>query len=264
MAADIHMFWHGAALSRIERLCMASFVANGHPVALHVYDEPSGVPPGVKLLDARHVLPESSVFRHRKSGSYAIFADWFRYRVLQQHGGIWADTDVVCLRRLSYERPEVYAWVDELHINNAILGLPAGHALAAWMVRCCEEPNRIQPYDDRRVRWRKLRRRWLESNSRGNVKWGESGPVGFTAAARYLGFADQALPSWHFYPVHYGAWKGVFDGTLDDSGGLIARSSALHLWNDMARRDASFDKNGRFPAHSLFEQLCSRYLKTEY
>ena len=52
MLPVIHMFWHGAPLSRVERLCLASFVANGHPVHLYVYDEPAGVPAGVRLRDA--------------------------------------------------------------------------------------------------------------------------------------------------------------------------------------------------------------------
>ena len=37
---SVHMFWHGPPLSRIERLCMSSFVAHGHAVRLHVYEEP--------------------------------------------------------------------------------------------------------------------------------------------------------------------------------------------------------------------------------
>ena len=44
---SVHMFWHGPPLSRIERLCMSSFVAHGHTVQLHVYEEPKRVPAGV-------------------------------------------------------------------------------------------------------------------------------------------------------------------------------------------------------------------------
>jgi hypothetical protein len=256
------MFWHGAALTRIERLSMASFLAHHHRLRLHVYEEPHGVPAGVELADARDTLPENNLFRHRKSGSYAIFADWFRYRLLQLRGGIWADTDMVCLRPLNFAVDELYAWQDESAINMALLGLPAGHPLATWMVRCCEQPNRIKPYDDWRMRWRKIRRGWLGRNSRRDVRWGESGPAGFTAAARHLGYVDRALPSWHFYPVHFSNWKSVFDGTLSAGDPLLARSSALHLWNEMTRREPGFDKDGRFPAHSLFEQLCARYLRT--
>ena len=256
----VHAFWHGPAFTRVERLCLASFISQGHRVQLHVYDEPKGVPAGVRVVDARRVLAESELFRHPKTGSMAMFADWFRYRVLHAQGGIWADTDVVCLQALAYPHAEIYAWEDERQINNAILGLPAGHELALWMAQCCENPNRILPYDDGRSRRRKWRRRLLEGNRRANVKWGEFGPAGFTAAARYLGYADKALPAWHFYPIHYEQWRSVFDGQPRDIGVLLGKARALHLWNEMMRREPGFDKNARFPETSLFEQLCQRYL----
>ena len=256
----VHMFWHGPELSRVERLCMASFIANGHRVHLHVYDEPPGVPREVQVLDARQIIPEQQLFRHPKTGSMAVFADWFRYRVLHAQGGVWSDTDVVCLQPIAFPTMEIYAWEDEQRINNAILGLPAGHRLASWMAECCEDPNRILPYDEGRTKRRKWRRRYFQGNRRENVKWGEYGPSGFTSAARYLGYSEQALPFWHFYAVHYSQWHTVFDGSLRDNPTLLARSSALHLWNEMMRRQPGFDKNARFPADSLFEQLCRRYL----
>ena len=45
-----------------------------------------------------------------------------------------------------------------------------------------------------------------------------------------------------------------------ESLATIAASYGLHLWNEMSRRSPGFDKNGRFPPDSLFEQLCARYL----
>ncbi len=160
--SPIHMFWHGAALSRLERLCMVSFLAHGHPVRLHVYEEPAGVPAGVQVIDANRTLPQRFLFHHGESGSVGIFADWFRYQLLYEQGGIWADTDVVCLKPLRYPQRELFGRQDEQIINNAVLALPAGHELAAWMVACCREPNRMLPYDSRRTRRRKLQRRLLQ------------------------------------------------------------------------------------------------------
>jgi len=259
----IHMFWHGAQLSRLERMCMTSFVAQGHRVHLHVYEDPGYTPRGVVLADARAVLPEKSIFRHAATGSMAMFADWFRYRVLYDRGGIWSDTDVVCLRPLAYTQPEIYAWEDEHRINNAILGLPVRHPLALWMAECCENPNRFLPYDDGRSKRRKLLRRFLQGNRRGNVKWGEFGPSGFTAAARYLGYAGKALPAFHFYPIHYSQWRLAFDAAPEDFSRLIGQSTAVHLWNEMARRQPGFDKNGRFADTSLYEECCARFLTSD-
>jgi hypothetical protein len=259
----VHMFWHGPALSRIERLCMMSFLEQGHAVHLHTYEAPAGVPRDVTVCDAGAVLPREAFFVHKKTGSPAAFADWFRYRVLLERGGIWSDTDVVCLKPLIFVNEEIYARQDANVINNAILGLPANHPLATWMSECCESPNRILPYDDGPTRRRKWRRRLLEGNRRGNVKWGEYGPKGFTEAARYLGYADQALPPEHFYPIPYKEWRRVFYEPATTIEAALHSSSAIHLWNEMTRREPRFDKNASFPADSLFERLCSRYLTND-
>src|SRR5262249_38674096 len=153
------MFWHGAPLSRMERLSIASFLHHGHSVDLYVYDEPANVPHGARLRDAGQILPRSAVFRHKRSRSLAVFADWFRYRLLLVRGGIWVDADVVCLKPFDYPATELYAWQDERYINNAVLGLPAGHVLAQWLAECCEHPNQVRPYDDFAMKLKKLRRR---------------------------------------------------------------------------------------------------------
>jgi hypothetical protein len=259
---SVHMFWHGPPLSRIERLCMSSFVAHGHAVQLHVYEEPQHVPAGVTICDAATVLPRSELFVHRSSGSLAVFADWFRYRLLAERGGLWVDTDVVCLRPFDHAGPEIFGWQDQSMINNAVLGLPPNHALARWMVACCERPNSFLPYDSLKMRRRKLTRRLL-GRGRAASRWGETGPAGLTAAATHLRCASQALPFWHFYPIHYQNWHTVFDTSLRDNSMLIERSYGLHLWNEMLRRQPGFDRNGRFPDGSLFERLWARYVTSD-
>jgi hypothetical protein len=256
------MFWYGPPLSRIERLCMSSFLANGHAVMLHVYEEPRRVPHGVTLCDAAAVLPRSELFVHRSTGSLALFADWFRYRLLAQHGGLWVDTDMVCLRPFTHTAAEIFGWQDQTTINNAVLGLPPNHALARWMVECCERPNRFLPYDSLRMRRRKLTRRLL-GRGRAASTWGETGPDGLTAAAVHLGCAAHAQPFWHFYPIHYLNWQTVFDGTLADNTSLIDGSYGLHLWNEMARRQPGFNRDDRFADGSLFERLWVRYVTSD-
>jgi hypothetical protein len=253
------MFWHGAPLSRIERLCMSSFVAHGHPVQLHVYEEPASLPGGITLNDAAKILPRSSLFAHGKSGSFATFADWFRYRLLCDHGGLWCDTDVVCLQPFDYPGEEIYAWQDEKIINNAVLGLPRGHRLAKWMADVCEFPNTFRPYDSFKTRRRKLQRR-LMGHGRIATVWGETGPYGLTQAARLLECTAAALPFWHFYAIHFSNWHTLFDSSLSGNPRLLDGSVGLHLWNEMLRLRPGFDKNARFAADSMFEKLCARYL----
>ena len=256
----IQMFWHGAPLSRIERLSIASFLYHGHSVDLYVYEEPDGVPVGARILDAERVLPRSAVFEHRRTQSLAPFADWFRYKLLFERGGIWADADVVCLRPLDFPSPWIYAWQDDRYINNAVLGLPAGDTMAGWLASCCENPNRVLPYDGLEIRFRKLRRRILRGNRRDAVRWGETGPKGLTRAVGHFGYIRRALPSWHFYPVPLQKHMTLFEAQRDADGVELSGSHAVHLWNQLLKERPGFDKNARFPESSPFERLCACYL----
>lgn len=254
----VHFFWHGPPLSRVEQLALASFVRHGHPVELHAYDELGGVPAGVRITDASRTLPREAMFVHKRTGSLALFADWFRYRLLLERGGIWADADVVCLQPLRYADEVILGWSDADTLNNAVLGLPAGHELAAWMAACCERPNRVLPYDGPKARLRKWWRRVMQGDRRERVGWGEYGPKGLKQAAQYLGYAARALQPEHFYPVACHEWYRMFE----PAGSALpwsAESRAVHLWNNMFRERPGFDKRGRFPPDSPFETLWRRY-----
>ena len=252
----IQMFWHGLPLSRIERLSMISFLRNGHAVHLYVYDEPDGVPAGVQLKDAAEILPRSSLFFHRRNQSVAHFSDWFRYQLLFARGGLWSDTDMVCLEPFDYANPIVFAWQDAEHLNNAVLGLPAGDPLAEWLARSCERPNTMLPYDDLNRRLAKIKRR-LKGQGREAVRWGDTGPYGLTSAARHLGYLEHALPKWHFYPVAYEESRRLFESAPAGGSSTFNGSRAVHLWNQLI--DGA-DKNSRFPPDSPFERLWARYV----
>jgi alpha 1,4-glycosyltransferase len=259
----VQMFWHGAPLSRIERLAMASFLAAGHLLDLYVYETPGEVPAGVRLMSAAEILPRALLFTHRRTGSLGSFSDWFRYRLLAERGGLWADADVVCLTPIAYPQDEIFGWQDETLLNNAVLGLPSGHRLAVWLASACENPNQILPYDGWSLRLRKLRRRYLGGNRRERVRWGEYGPKGLTQAARYLGYLGAAQPVAHFYPVKCADWRRMFTADPDRKLPWTAESRAVHLWQQMMQSAPGFDKNARFPADSPFEVLWRRYLQKE-
>jgi hypothetical protein len=258
----IQMFWHGPPLSRLERLSMASFQYHGHPVDLYVYDESAHVPAGVRVRNAEEILPRATLFRHKRTGSFGLFSDWFRYRLLYARGGIWADSDIVCLRPFDHPRPQIFAWQDNELICGAVLGLPASDPLASWLAECCESPNRVRPYDSVRLRLRKWRR-YLQGNRRDRVRWGENGPRGLTAAVRYFGYLENTLPSWHFYPVPAREFSRLFETPHEDAPLKLHGSYAVHLWNNLLWRAIGPDRNRRFVADSLFERLCARYLRDE-
>ena len=92
-----HMFWAKGPISRLEYLCMKSFVDRNYKLLVWSYDPALEIPRGARLRDANRVDNESKLFLNRQ-GSYAGFSDYFRYKVLNRFGGLYADTDVIAVR----------------------------------------------------------------------------------------------------------------------------------------------------------------------
>ena len=74
--------WVGPSIGPVESACLSSFVAAGHQVDLYSYENPSGVPAGVNLLDANAILPHPPIARYRSNGSPSLFSNRFRYALL--------------------------------------------------------------------------------------------------------------------------------------------------------------------------------------
>jgi hypothetical protein len=85
----VHMLWVSGELSRLARLSLASFRVNGYRVRLWSYDP--GHLEGAE--DAAAILPLPA----EDARNLAYLTSLFRYRVLAEQGGIWADMDVVAL-----------------------------------------------------------------------------------------------------------------------------------------------------------------------
>ena len=142
MRADnriVHGMWVGRQLSRLELLTIHSFLHHGHEFHLWAYDDLSnaGLPPAVRIRDADQIIPRKDVFakigRDRETGvgrgSFgAPFSDLFRYKLLFEHGGIWADMDVTCLR--PFDSKHAYAFrPHRLGVVGSIMKCPKGSRL---------------------------------------------------------------------------------------------------------------------------------------
>ena len=74
----VQSLWIGNRLSTLERLAIASFLANGHEYHLYGYGDVQGVPRGVTLKDGNAILPESRLFTYSDGfakGSYAAVSN---------------------------------------------------------------------------------------------------------------------------------------------------------------------------------------------
>lgn len=130
--------WVGPHLRWIERLSMATYLANGWRYKLYVYETPQNVPEGVELADATSVIDRRQVFREdagsgMHKGSLGAFSDLFRYRMIARFGGMWTDTDVINLRAFDPDGARFIATertdAGLIGLNGAMMAAPPGDRL---------------------------------------------------------------------------------------------------------------------------------------
>ena len=263
----VKTLWIGDSLELFEQLSLKSFLSCGHDVEIFTYGEVENIPAGANVRDANEIIPENEIFyyedgKHRKG--LGAFSNWFRYRMLNREGGIWVDTDIICLRGFDFSS-DVFFGTESRNrrnrYNNAVIGVrKPGEELMDFMEKASENPNTPLPFESFREKRKKAVRKYLKGNRRGNVKFGETGPTGFTKAVRHLGHESDALPVRAFYPIHPQHWQQIFDESFPDIDRFFPDVYAIHLWNEMLRTDPAFDKNANFPDNSLIEALKRRFL----
>ncbi|MBK8085817.1 MAG: hypothetical protein IPK28_19440 [Devosia sp.] len=256
MTSRIVTLWVGSALGRMERMCLASFVAHGHPVALYAFGEIGNLPPGVELRDAGAVADRSELARIAGSPpALTLFADYFRLLLMRKSAGLWVDTDVVCLRPFELDGGFVAGWESADYINNAVLRLAPdspvlADALAAfesgrappWVPFHRAPAARVRTLLGRRVAPRDLPR-------------GTFGPKGMTALAVRHGLAAAARPTEVFYPLHPRAAERLYDPTLRLDDIVTADTLTLHLWNEKLHHLKATEP----PRGSILAELFARY-----
>jgi len=256
----IKTLWIGPSLSVIEQLSLTSFIKCGHRVELFTYDEIQNIPEGVILRDGNEILSETKIFKYKARPSYAGFSNWFRYVMLFKEGGVWVDTDVVCLKPFDFDTDLFFGMQQADYFNVAVLGAEPEIEILGFLAKQAEDPNKFLPYDTFNDKRKKLKRKYLQGNHRGNIRWGELGPNGFTKAINYFGYSGRALPLTAFYPIHYTCWPTIFDQTYPSVDAYFPDSYAIHLWNEMMRGKKGFDKDKTYHENSLIEELKRRYL----
>jgi len=93
----INMLWVGSKLSRMEYYSIKSFIKVGYEIHLWCYEEIENVPQDVIIKDGNLILNIEDIFLLKQS--FLPFSDIFRYKMLYELGGYWADIDMICLKR---------------------------------------------------------------------------------------------------------------------------------------------------------------------
>lgn len=261
----IQSLWIGGELSTVEQLSIQSFIKNGHDYHLYIYDDVKNVPSNTTIKDGNEILPQKRIFTYQSGwgkGSYAGFADLFRYYLLAIKGGWWVDTDIVCLKPFDFEPDNVISssfegeW-GEL-ANNCALKLPKNSKLATSLIEMCEAKDLTQ------------------------TEYGEIGPCALQKMVADLDYQKYVVPSEIFCPI---TWRAVSQKivfplerlTLTKAielakdqlrplirpktrpGSITSRSYAVHLWNEIWRQK-HLDKNRSYAKNCLYEHLKQKYL----
>jgi mannosyltransferase OCH1-like enzyme len=232
----IQGLWIGSELSAMEQLSISSFLANGHDYHLYVYDDLKYVPGGTIVMDASEILPSALIFQYKNIPSYAGFANFFRYKLLLERGGWWADLDTICLKPFDF--PGEYVFSTEISHRGrevatcCVIRTPSSSDVMAYAWRVCQRKNPAR------------------------LAWGETGPRLIAKAVKRFGLDRYKASCRAFCPIDYEDWRKVLQPHFEPS--FDERTHAIHLWNEMWRR-AGQDKNAQYHPNCLYEKLKRAY-----
>ena len=142
----IQSLWVGNRLSKMEQLCIHSFLANGHEFHLYLYDPCENVPEGTVIKDANEIILKADISKYPNLPN---FSDIFRYYLLQQRACWWVDFDVICLKPFDF--PDDYVFASEeyppgcLLVNGCLLKAPAGSPLLQVAIERCNQQDSLHP-----------------------------------------------------------------------------------------------------------------------
>jgi hypothetical protein len=209
----------------------------GHEVHLHAYEDIEDVPDGITLVDGNEVIPRKNIIKHKKTGSYALFSDLFRYQLLKQQAGVYVDCDVYCLKPVYIpESGYLMGFEEDSRINGAVLALPAESELLRSLLQAAYDPFFIPPwYKKSRQRRLTLKKRLGLGKSIADMPWGVIGPDAITYFVNEHRLVPQVKPIDVFYPVHYRCIRYLLDGDLRIADIATDRTVAVHLYNEMLR-----------------------------
>lgn len=257
--------WIGDSLSIMEQLCIKSYCYHGHEFHLYTYGEVKGVPEEAIIKDANAVIPESEIFTYKNNGSYAGFANLFRYKLLLDKGDIWTDMDMVCLKPLTFERDLAFAAQKQPVLNQSKLKTTLKSIFYRFVdiekrvdwdiyaINCCFmycKPNSEVMkycYD------------FAEAQDNSNLSWGQTGPMLLTKAIKELDLFDFVEDTSSYCPIHLANWRQFIAADSQKYMPKVENAKAAHLWNEFWRQNG-LDKSQSFDSNSIFEQWKAKYL----
>lgn len=229
---EIQTLWVGNKLSKMELLSLKSFRFNFNEIHLYLYEDLQDLPNGVTIHDANKIIPAEKIFKYKNNGSYAGFANLFRYKLLLEKGGIWSDLDIICIKPISIAEDYLFASErlpdESVQVNNCFIKAPGNSPIMEY---CYNIALNKKPEE---------------------LHWGETGPRLLTRAVLQFGLEEYVLDPAVICPLDYWNCPDLVTKPLNDI--ITEETFTVHLWNEMWKRN-SLDKCMTFDPNCAYEVL---------
>lgn len=225
-----NFFWEGE-LTIYEKTAIYSFVNNGFFVNLWTFSNSKIINQlenknNIEIKDANLIISKKNLGKFTQNSqrnNLSSFSNLFRYKILNEFGGWWFDTDCICLKNVQ----EFKKLTQE---NDFIIG-KSGFDSVNGSVMFFNDDNHMSNLVE--VVELKLQ------NKNVNFKWGEIGPSLLTNYLIQNNILDKAMPENYFYEIPPSYFYKLFStnpGVKIDLKNRLESSYVSHLWNEMYRR----------------------------
>jgi SAM-dependent methyltransferase len=257
----IAALWMEGPLSFLEQLCLKSYVDVGHKVILYQYGIVTNVPDGIEIADAGEILPRTGFLKHSRTGSPAIHADLFRYKLLEKFDNvIWADTDAYCMKPFEMVGGHYHGWGSDVAIFSGVLALPKDSATLHALLEFTSDEFAIpQWYNE------KTTNRMIKAKEEGNPihvseqPWGVWGPQALTYFLQQTGEDKFSLPTSVLYPFPFNRRNRMLLPNLRVGKFLKGDTASIHFYGRRMRERIVMMENGVPHPDSLLGQLMEKH-----
>mgnify|MGYP000904628811 CR=1 FL=1 len=231
----IQSLWIGNSLSTMEKLCISSYIQNGHEFHLYKYNDIDGIPNGTIIKDANKIISSKDIFLDSRGG-VASFSDWFRYKLLYDRGGWWVDMDTVCLKY--FDINEEYAFsregfnMEKGSVNNGFI----------------KSPSKAEFLKDLLL--------IIEQKKNQKIIWGEFGPTLLRNVLQNYDSNMYIHPPEVFCPIY---WTENYKLISQQNFKFSDKTYAIHLWNEIWRLGC-LNKDAIYHPDSIYEKLKFKYI----
>lgn len=229
--------WMGSELPFLAELCIRSYIFHGAKFQLFCYKQCDNIPDGTIIRDANDIIDAQFIFKSA-NGGLKQFTDWFRNKFLYENGGVWTELDIMCISpNIPTGKDIWFSFQEEGIISDRVIAFPVKHPVMQYLYQLCEDPANDAPWDNGATRLSKYHIRSQQPDAKTRREHALPENSNFSKMLRYFKLETQAESAESIHPVYYTVWRHCFDGQLTYDSPTLAKSWAVHVWNELFSRE---------------------------